>query len=161
MLNFLRSLFSIILLILPFTVLLAQSGKLMLHGRVVHEKKPLEDVTIELITSEADTVRSFKTPRNGSYKVIVPLGTVYSITFKKAGYLPKSVGVIGFSPNDKPIDGRYFFQLDIELYSEGEEQDETMIPPVAKLYIEDPEKGFTYDKQYLKWVQDEYKDLVE
>lgn len=142
--------------------LFAQNGVLMLHGKVVNKGSSLGGVTVEIISDQVDTIRTFTTPNNGSYKVNVPLGTVYSISFYKEGYVTKSIGVIGKALREVNIDGRYFYQLDIELYLEGNDrEDETMIPPVAKLYIEDPKKGFTFDKQYVKWVQEEYREILE
>ncbi|MEQ8910380.1 MAG: hypothetical protein RIC95_14380 [Vicingaceae bacterium] len=140
----------------------AQNGMLMLHGRVVHEDNLLEGVEVEIISDQQDTIINFTTRRNGSYKANLRLGAVYNVAFFKEGYIDKSVGVIGLAPEGETIDGRYFYQLDIELYKLDENRvDETMIPPVAKLYIEDPDKGFTFDKQYVKWVQDEYEELTD
>lgn len=70
---------------------------------------------------------------------------------------------MGFAINDtiEQVSGRYFYQLDIELIPQNTDEQPVVIPPVAKLYIKDPDKGFTYDKQYVKWVQDEYEELTE
>ena len=60
------------------------------------------------------------------------------------------------------ISGRYFFQLDIEIFKEDDEElDETVLPPVAKLYIKDQTTGFTYDKKYVKWVSEKYEEELE
>lgn len=133
----------------------------MLHGRVVNKDNNVSHVNVEVVSSLNDTIITFTTQRNGAYKVNLLLGDVYNVAFSKEGYIEKSVGVVGIAPKGAEINGRYFYQLDIELYKEEENRvDETMIPPVARLYIEDPEKGFTFDKQYVKWVQEQYEQLT-
>ena len=60
------------------------------------------------------------------------------------------------------ISGRFFYQLDIELFKEEDEVvDETVLPPAAKLYINEQLTGFTYDKKYVKWVAKKYKEERE
>ncbi len=160
----LHTLIKLLILLLWFPSLAsAQNGLLMLHGKVVSDMQSLSEVRVEVISNENDTIWDFITPRNGSYKVNIPLGQVYTIEFYKEGYFKKAVGVMGFSIQDtiEQVSGRYFYQLDIEMLPNNLNEKPVVIPPVAKLYIEDPEKGFTYDKQYVKWVQDEYEELNE
>ena len=42
-----------------------------------------------------------------------------------------------------------------------EEIDETILPPVVKLYIKDQTTGFAYDKKYVKWVAEKYEEELE
>lgn len=50
--------------------------------------------------------------------------------------------------------------MDLELFKVNSDRlDETMLPPVAKLYIKEPNKGFTYDKDYVKWVSNHFEEL--
>jgi hypothetical protein len=161
-LAFCQKLAIFLLLLLPVS-LEAQNGLLMLYGKVVNDMQSIGEVRVEVISAKNDTIWDFVTPRNGSYKVNIPLGEVYTIEFNKEGYFKKSVGVMGFAIKDtiEQVSGRYFYQLDIELLPQDTDEQPIVIPPVAKLYIKDPDKGFTYDKQYVKWVQDEYEELTE
>lgn len=137
--------------------LVAQSGKLTLHGIVENNSAAVDNANIE-IYKDNELVETFKSQRNGNYKLELDLGSIYSVAFSKEGYVNKSVAVIAKS--DSTIEGRYFFQLDIELFRVDQEvMDESMLPPVAKLYIKDEEMGFRYDKKYVKWTAGEYENL--
>jgi len=137
----------------------AQNGKLTLQGRVENENIRLPDVVIEVYKDNELYLRD-TTERNGAYKVDLKLGSVYNVSYMKEGYVKKSIGVIGKSEAVKQ--GRYFFQLDIELFRVGQETvDETILPPAAMLYLVDEKSGFAYDKRYVKWISGEYKDLDE
>ena len=139
--------------------LTAQSGMLTLHGIVENESSSIGFVDIE-VYKDNELLEASMTQRNGSFKLDLELGSIYSVDFSKSGYVHKSVGVI--SKADSTIEGRYFFQLDIELFRIDQEViDATMLPPVAKLYIKDEEMGFRFDKKYVKWMSDEYKELEE
>jgi hypothetical protein len=144
-------------LVLAVSYAFSQTGRLTLHGKVVNDSKSLGYVPFEVI-KDNEIVEEGMTQKNGSYKIDLELGAVYSVAFKKEGYITKTVGVITKSEED--ISGLYFFQLDIDLFKvDSERQDETMLPPVAKLYIVERDKGFIYDKQYVKWVAGQYEEL--
>ena len=71
---------------------------------------------------------------NGSFNLTLKLGSVYSVTFLKDGYIEKSVAVVAKTDSSISISGRFFFQLDIELFKEEDGViDQTAFPPVAKL----------------------------
>lgn len=135
----------------------SQDGKLTLHGRVENERNTISYVDIE-IYRDNELYFSGQTQRNGSFKIDLDLGHIYNVNFNKEGFIDKSIGVI--SKLDSTISGRYFFQLDIQLFRVDQNVvDETMLPPVAKLYIRDESEGFRYDKKYVKWISDHYEDL--
>ncbi len=147
------------LLLFSFGTISAQSGKLTLHGVVENESVAVGFADIE-VYKDNEVFFIGKTQRNGSFKLDLELGSVYSVAFAKRGYVDKSVAVIAKS--DSTIEGRYFFQLDIELFRVDQNSiDESMLPPVAKLYIRDEDMGFRYDKKYVKWVAGQYEDLGE
>lgn len=134
-----------------------QQGTLTIHGRIENESKLLSYVDFE-IYRDNELFHSGQTLRNGSFKIDLALGHVYNVAFRKEGYVEKSVAVIGAT--DSTINGRYFFQLDLELFRVNQEVvDETMLPPVAKLYILNQDEGFRYDKKYVKWISNKYNDL--
>lgn len=139
----------------------SQEGELILHGRVENKGKVLAYVDLEIV-KDNDTIIQVSTQKDGNYKVIFELGSVYNVAFSKPGYVKKTVDVIGISPEKDKVSGKYTFQLDIELMKENEDRvDETMLPPVAKLYITDPKEGFTFDKRYVKWGIDEYYNVKD
>lgn len=138
----------------------AQTGRLTLHGRMVDGDKNIAAVSIEVI-KDNEIIYEGYSQKNGSYKIDLPLGAIYNVAFIKDGYITKQVGVITTHP-EQDISGTYFFQLDLELFKiRPEEVEETVLPPVAKLYIKDKEKGFTYDKNYVKWVAEQYEEIDE
>ena len=146
--------FALLMLLSSFSF--SQEGELILYGRVENQGKVLGYVDLEIV-KDNDTIIQVSTQKNGDYKVNFELGSVYNIAFSKPGYIKKTVDVIGVSPQKDKVSGKYTFQLDIELLKENENRvDETMLPPVAKLYITDPNEGFTFDKRYVKWGFDEY-----
>lgn len=140
--------------------LIAQDGRLTLHGKMVNGKKTVPKVSIEVIKDNQIIYEGYS-QTNGSYKIDLPLGSIYNIAFQKDGFVTKQVGVIAKHP-EEDISGQYFFQLDLELFPiDSSDVAETILPPVAKLYIKKKEDGFTYDKQYVKWVADHYEDIEE
>lgn len=154
-----KTIFSILTIFFCLTAI-AQSGRLTLHGRMVEGNNTIPNVSIEVIKDNEIIYEGFS-QKNGSYKINLPIGAVYNIAFQRDGYVTKQVGVIAVHP-DEDISGSYFFQLDLELFKIGaEELSETILPPVAKLYIEKKEDGFTFDKNYVKWVAGEYDDIEE
>jgi hypothetical protein len=143
---------------LTFGLLTAQTDQLILHGKILNLEKIVPLVNYEIIQNN-ETIEEGVTSQNGSFQLKLELGSVYDITFSKDGYVTKQVGVIAKYP-DTDITGRYFFQMDLEFFKIDEDRlDETMLPPVAKLYIKEPSKGFTYDKDYVKWVSNQFEDL--
>ena len=139
--------------------LVAQKGTITIHGKTEHKDSPIAGVSME-IYKDNELYKETSTYRNGSFKVDLPLGHIYNVTFKKEDYIEKSVAVI--TKSDSTINGRYFFQLDISLFKEtDEEEDESILPPVAKLYIKNEDEGFKYDKKYVRWVADRYKDELK
>jgi len=136
---------------------LAQEGTLTVHGRVENNQSTISFVDIE-IYRDNQIFYTGQTLRNGSFKIDLELGHVYDVAFSKEGFVEKSVAVIG--KGDSTINGRFFFQLDIELFRVDQDVvDETMLPPVAKLYILDESEGFRFDKKYVKWISNKYEDL--
>ena len=152
-------LFCGIFMLLMFSSAVAQKGKLTLHGKVKNESRIVGETKMEVYKNN-EMYLSTMSQKNGSFKLDLPLGSIYSITFKKEGYIDKSIAVVGKS--DSTINGRYFFQLDIELFKVGQESfDESLLPPVAKLYLKTQSTGFKYDKKYVRWIANEYEDFEE
>lgn len=140
-------------------MLSGQSGKLTIHGRVENNNRTLSLVDYEIYKNN-EVYQKGQTQKNGNFKIELDLGYIYSVAFHKEGYIDKSVAIIGKS--DSTINGKFFFQLDLELFKVGEEtEDETMLPPVAKLYISKEDEGFRFDKKYVNWSSEEYKEEVE
>lgn len=127
---------------------------------MVQDKKTVPAVSIEVIKDNQIIYEGYS-QANGSYKIDLPLGAIYNIAFQKDGFVTKQVGVIAKHP-EEDISGMYFFQLDLELFKiDSADASEMVLPPVAKLYIKKKEEGFTYDKQYVKWVADRFEEIEE
>lgn len=139
---------------------LKQEGELRLYGRMENDGKMVPEVSIEVI-KDNQIIYEGKSKANGSYTLELELGSVYNIAFQKEGYVTKQVGVIAINTIED-ISGTYTFQLDLELFKidAGDTKDK-MLPPVAKLYIRKAKEGFTYDKNYVKWVAGEYEEFED
>lgn len=148
-------------LFLMSTAIYAQNGKLTLHGRVENKSSSVGLVDIE-VYKDNEVFYQGTTQKNGAFKIDLELGSIYNIDFSKKGYVNKAIGVIAKTDSAMTFSGRYFFQIDIELFKVNQaEIDETILPPVAKLYMVNPEAGFLYDKKYVRWVSGEYDDVKE
>ncbi len=140
-------------------ILVAQSGKLTLHGRVENGTSGVPYTSFE-VYKDNESFDKGTTMKNGAFKLDLELGSVYNIAFSKEGFVRKSVDIIAKS--DSTIEGRYFFQIDIELFKVSQDEvDETLLPPIAKLYIREANEGFRFDKKYVNWTAGEYKELEE
>ena len=156
-----KHIISILFLLICFNGNAQQTGSLTVYGKIKHHKATLNEVKIELY-KDNKLQQEIENLRNGSFKLNLKIGSVYSVAFIKDNYVKKSVAVVAIADSSTTISGRYFFQLDIELYKEDDEEvDETILPPVAKLYIKNQTTGFTYDKKYVKWVAEKYKEENE
>ena len=154
-----KFLLNISVFLISYTAI-AQTGRLTAYGRVQHNKSIVKDVKIEVYKDNKLYIET-KNTFNGSFKVEMPMGSVYSISYSKDTYISKSVAVLT-KAQDSTINGRFFYQLDIELFKEEDDkEDETLLPPVAKLYIKDINSGFKFDKKYVRWVADEYDEKIE
>lgn len=139
----------------------AQTGSLTLYGRVENKGRMLENVSIEIV-KDNDSIIQDSAKGNGSYILKFELGSIYNVAFSKDGYLQKSVAVIGISPEKEKVSGKYKYQLDIELQKyTKDDKDETILPPIVKLFILNDEKGFIYDSNYNKWATEIYKNIKE
>jgi hypothetical protein len=138
-----------------------QTGNLTIHGKVKYKTSLLDDVKIE-VYKDNQLQQEAKSLRNGSFRLDLKLGSIYNVTYLKKDFIEKSVAVIARADSSLVINGRFYFQLDIELYKEGDGQtDNTVLPPVAKLYIKDATTGFSYDKKYVRWISDQYEEALE
>jgi uncharacterized membrane protein YfhO len=127
----------------------------------VHSKSTLRDVKTKVYKNN-ELLQETENLSNGSFKLTLELGSVYNVSFLKNDYVEKSIAVVAKTDSSISISGRFFYQLDIELFKEDDGViDQTALPPVAKLYINEESTGFTYDKKYVKWVAKKYKEESE
>jgi hypothetical protein len=145
----------LLILILITSYSYSQNGTLRIHGRVENENKLVKQVSVEVV-KDNELIDEFTNSSNGSYRLSLKLGSVYNVTFFKEGYISKTVGVIAKTP-DSLITGQFFFQLDVDLFPLNmPDTNETVFPDVAKLFLKDEKEGFVYDKQYVRWITNEF-----
>ena len=145
----------ILLLVLVSNSLAAQNGSLTIHGRVQNENQSIKEVAIEVV-KDNELIKEFGNYKNGSYKVRLELGSIYNVSFYKEGYVIKNIGVIAKTP-DSLLVGQFFFQLDIDLFKiDQPDTSVTVFPDVAKLMLKGAKEGFIYDKQYVRWISNEF-----
>lgn len=127
-----------------------QTGSLTIHGLVLHKQSISKAVKIEAY-KDNELQQAAENLSSGSFKLTLELGSVYNVSFFKSGYIEKSIAAVAKTESSISISGRFFYQLDIEIFKEGDGNvDETALPPAAKLYINEQSTGFTYDKKYVK-----------
>ena len=76
------------------TVLIAQQAvSLTVYGKVKHKKSILNEVNIE-VYKDNELQKQLTNLKNGSFKLTLPIGSVYNVSFKKDEFVYKSLAVI-------------------------------------------------------------------
>lgn len=120
----------------------------------------VKDVDIKIYENN-ELILEFSNNVNGAYSTKFSLGNVYSMQFSKEGYVTKSIDVIAITP-DSLMSGMFFFQLDIDLFKQTEEEEaDALLPSAAKIFLKDTDQGFIYDKRYVRWAGEEYQSIKE
>ena len=96
-----------------------QTGSLTIHGLVLHKQSISKAVKIEAY-KDNELQQAAENLSSGSFKLTLELGSVYNVSFFKSGYIEKSIAAVAKTESSISISGRFFYQLDIELFKEGD-----------------------------------------
>lgn len=125
------------------------AGILTIYGKVESGSQLIDGYTVTVVKNNKvltiDDIDHIK-----GYRLDLTLDGIYSITFEKGGYLTKSVIINGVIDSDVKFN-RTTFQMDIDLVGvEDFMQDKFCLLPVAKIYFDEKNNVFTFDKSYTK-----------
>ncbi len=137
-----------------------QSGVVTLYGRVESSKVLLKEYKISVVKNNELIEELVIDSRNG-YRLDMDLDGVYLISFDKSGYLSKSIILNGELDSNISVN-RTTFQMDINLLGVSEFVDDNFcLLPVAKVYFDEKDNKFTYDKAYTKEMQKLFDKIQE
>jgi hypothetical protein len=77
-----------VLLLLCFSVSFGQDITVDFEGKISNENVNLSEATVQVIQN-GKVLTSFKTDKDGSYNVYLPLGGDYVISVSKSGFVKK------------------------------------------------------------------------
>ena len=100
-------------------------------------------------------------PNKEKHNVELPFGSEYMFTFKKIGYITKSVIVNTKIPKDREKDPFAKFSMEVRILPQPEEQVVTYTQPVGIIKYSDKISDFDFDKDYSLTVQEMQKKAVE
>lgn len=125
------------------------AGIVTIYGKVETNSQLVDDYSITVVKNNKVLSMNDVDHKKG-YRLDLTLDGIYSITFEKSGFLTKSVIVNGMVDSTVNIN-RTTFQMDIDLVSvEDFMQDKFCLLPVAKIYFDEKDEVFTFDKSYTK-----------
>jgi hypothetical protein len=144
--------FGLLLLLLVSLTSFAQeniAGIVTIYGKVETNGRLEDDYSITIVKNNKLLAINDIDHKKG-YRLDLTLDGIYSITFEKSGFLTKSVIINGVIDSSLQIN-RTTFQMDIDLVSvEDFMEDKFCLLPVAKIYFDERNEVFTFDKSYTK-----------
>ncbi len=138
-------------LVFGFSKSIAQGVTVDFVGRISNDNQILPEAIIQVLQN-GKLLTSFKTDKDGSYNIYLPLGAEYIITVSKDNYVQKyfSVSTTGI-PADKAKDRFPIFEANIDLFKFYEGVDYSLFnEPINKYYYNAKIDNIEYDKEYLK-----------
>ena len=141
----------IVLLLLCFSVSFGQDITVDFEGKISNENVNLSEATVQVIQN-GKVLTSFKTDKDGSYNVYLPLGGDYVISVSKTGFVKKyfNVSTSGIPP-EKAKNKFPVLEADVDLFKFYEGVDYSLFDgPVNKYYYNSKKDNMEYDKEYLK-----------
>jgi hypothetical protein len=100
-------------------------------------------------------------PNKEKHAVELSFGSEYMFTFKKIGYITKSVIVNTKIPKDREKEPFARFSMEVRILPQPEEQVVTYSQPVGIIKYSDEIGDFDFDKDYSLTVQEMQKKAVE
>ena len=121
------------------------------EGKISNENTNLSEATVQVIQN-GKVLTSFKTDKDGSYNVYLPLGAEYVISVSKNGFVKKyfNVSTSGIPP-EKAKNKFPVLEADVDLFKYYDGVDYSIFnEPVNKYYYNSKKDNMEYDKEYLK-----------
>jgi len=121
------------------------------EGRISNDNQNLSEAIVQVLQN-GKLLTSFKTDKDGSYNVYLPLGSEYVISVSKNNYVQKyfSVSTMGIPP-EKAKNKFPIIEADVDLFKYYEGVDYSIFnEPVNKYFYNAKKDNIDYDKDYLK-----------
>lgn len=138
-------------LVLCFQLSIGQDVTVDFEGRISNDNVSLSEAVVQVIQN-GKVLTSFKTDKDGSYNVYLPLGGDYIISVSKNDYVKKyfSVSTTGIPP-EKAKNKFPIIEADVDLFKFYEGVDYSLFDqPVNKYFYNSKRDNIDYDKSYLK-----------
>lgn len=130
------------------------------EGRISNDNTNLAEAIVQVLQN-GKLLTSFKTDKDGSYNVYLPVGSDYIISISKKDYVQKyfSVSTTGIPP-EKSKNKFPVMVADIDLLKHYDGVDYSIFNEPANKYYYNPKRdNMEYDKDYLKEMQESLKLL--
>lgn len=127
---------------------------LKLHGKVMklenaENEKNLNKVCITVYNDRMQPFITAYTDNKGLFSVRLPLNGKYAIKTVKEGYVPKTISIDTYVPDDKK--GNYNFRFIIDLFDDIKDMDVAVLKePIAKISFNEYFGAFSYDYKYTE-----------
>jgi len=136
----------------------AQNITVDFEGKVTNDNVILSEVIVQVLQN-GKLLTSFKTEKDGSYNIYLPLGFEYIVSISKNNYVQKyySVSTKGI-PEEEANIKLPEISADVDLFKYYEGVDYSMFnEPINKFYYNPAKRNFEFDKEYLKQKKAEMK----
>ena len=159
--RFFISLFCSVVLQCPFYIY-PQADVLVIDGFVRDQKdeSKLAAVRVEVMQNGNDFAKTI-TKDNGKFEFKLPLEADYMLQFFKRGYVGKKISIN--ARNIPPEDAAFGYEFggwNVKLFREVEGLDVSILDkPIARIVYDTVANVFTYDKEYIKLVENEMEQM--
>ncbi|MDX2173891.1 MAG: hypothetical protein SFY56_12285 [Bacteroidota bacterium] len=140
-----------LMILFCFQLSFGQDVTVDFEGRISNDNVSLSEAIVQVIQN-GKVLTSFKTDKDGSYNVYLPLGGDYIISVSKNDYVKKyfSVSTTGIPP-EKAKNKFPIIEADVDLFKYYEGVDYSLFDqPVNKYFYNSKRDNIDYDKSYLK-----------
>lgn len=136
------------------------SGGLPVIGAITEDGKRCENAQITVYESN-QVVNSFKTPRNGSFQLLLMPGKYYTLDVTKDGYVAKRISFdteMNDKTNSVPV-----YECDLDLVPQVlfQGMDIGMLDfPMAIVEFDARSRSFTHNEKYTTHMRKTYEQLI-
>ncbi|CAN5737382.1 hypothetical protein BH11BAC7_BH11BAC7_09780 [soil metagenome] len=132
---------------------------LEMRGRIIksvgrqrdQSKIPLDSAVVSVVNEGGKTIWTGNTDAKGRLNIRLPLGSKFTISFSKKGFVKKIISIDTHVPVDQKKN--FDFTYDIDIFEKVEGLDVKVLDsPVAKIDYKTYDKTFTYDAAYTNKV---------
>ncbi len=121
---------------------------------------------------DGELVGSFLTDEKGEYSIELKLGYVYAISYNKAGFYSKFVGLNTIGSEDSLVfkylstrsvyESSYKIRMDLDLsYAFIPYRDDVFLQPIAWSYYDGELGGFTFDMDYVDSIKEDVESFYD
>ncbi len=147
---FIKKISLVLALLFCFNYSFSQDVTVDFEGKISNDNVSLSEAIVQVIQN-GKVLTSFKTDKDGSYNVYLPLGGDYIISVTKKDYVKKyfSISTTGI-PADKAKNKFPIIEANVDLFKYYEGVDYSLFnQPVNKYFYNSKKDNIDYDKYYL------------